>query len=502
MGLQVLNNADAAYAAMARWFSSDTAIVEAAAEGYSVLSLGSVVAGTNSGTVKVSAGTDQFGLPQVTYALTDNIACAANADVTNPRWQLIEVDSAGVAQSNLGTAAATPVPPTPTAGRVVHAAVYIPANATTVDALLSTANGKAKIIDKRVLAAGNRLQTFSNADVTVASATRLLLQTGTMSALRTITLPAASAVAPGTPLTMVDVSGTVSGTFPWLIARAGLDTINGGTASFAMAVPYGAITFVSDGSSKWTGLVAGIPQGGTGQTTALAAFDAFAPTTTRGDITYRGATTSLRLAKGTSGQFLKIGANDPAWASIAASDVANSYSNAGTDTTVTSQTNPTALTSLLNATFAIAGNSLAAGDVLHIVGSGNYTNSQNASTIELQLLFGSTTIFDWTTDSLNTSANPRKWVFEMWVSVKTASASGVLELGGWAEVGLAGTANLIQTVAAYGGGANGSRGVISAQFTSVDLTASNAIDLKAKVTTSSSTSTVNLRVFRINKYAA
>ena len=40
------------------------------------------------------------------------------------------------------------------------------------------------------------------------------------------------------------------------------------------------------------------------------------PTTTRGDIIYRGASADQRLAKGTSGQYLKIGANDPEWADI------------------------------------------------------------------------------------------------------------------------------------------------------------------------------------------
>ena len=42
------------------------------------------------------------------------------------------------------------------------------------------------------------------------------------------------------------------------------------------------------------------------------------PTTTRGDIIYRGASADARLAKGTEGQFLKIGANDPVWADVVA----------------------------------------------------------------------------------------------------------------------------------------------------------------------------------------
>jgi hypothetical protein len=40
------------------------------------------------------------------------------------------------------------------------------------------------------------------------------------------------------------------------------------------------------------------------------------PLTTRGDVLYRGASADARLAKGTSGQFLKIGANDPEWADV------------------------------------------------------------------------------------------------------------------------------------------------------------------------------------------
>jgi hypothetical protein len=40
--------------------------------------------------------------------------------------------------------------------------------------------------------------------------------------------------------------------------------------------------------------------------------------TTRGDIIYRGASAAERLAKGTAGQYLQQGANDPQWASVAA----------------------------------------------------------------------------------------------------------------------------------------------------------------------------------------
>ena len=58
-----------------------------------------------------------------------------------------------------------------------------------------------------------------------------------------------------------------------------------------------------------------ISSGGTGQTTATAAFDALAPTTTQGDTIYYNGTDNVRLAKGTAGQALVMnsGATAPEW---------------------------------------------------------------------------------------------------------------------------------------------------------------------------------------------
>jgi hypothetical protein len=64
-----------------------------------------------------------------------------------------------------------------------------------------------------------------------------------------------------------------------------------------------------------------VANGGTGQTTATAAFDALAPTTTQGDIIYHNGTDNVRLAKGTAGQALVInsGATAPEWNTVGAS---------------------------------------------------------------------------------------------------------------------------------------------------------------------------------------
>jgi len=72
-------------------------------------------------------------------------------------------------------------------------------------------------------------------------------------------------------------------------------------------------------ASNVTGTVA-IANGGTGQTTATAAFDALAPTTTQGDIIYHNGTDNVRLAKGTASQVLTMnaGATAPEWATPSA----------------------------------------------------------------------------------------------------------------------------------------------------------------------------------------
>jgi len=92
--------------------------------------------------------------------------------------------------------------------------------------------------------------TFSNADAVVATSTRKLVQIGTMSASRTVTLPAASGVPAGTELVVADLSGSVTTTNTIVVSRAGSDTVNGATST-TIGAAYGWRRFVSDGSSKW-----------------------------------------------------------------------------------------------------------------------------------------------------------------------------------------------------------------------------------------------------------
>lgn len=97
----------------------------------------------------------------------------------------------------------------------------------------------------------------------------------------------------------------------------------------AIGSPDDPVATDSTGSWSWISLLKGIQQqlvgvtgtvpiarGGTGQTAKAAGFDALAPTTTRGDLIFRNATTNARLAAGTSGfALMAAGAGaDPVWA--------------------------------------------------------------------------------------------------------------------------------------------------------------------------------------------
>jgi len=93
--------------------------------------------------------------------------------------------------------------------------------------------------------------TFSNANYTVAATDVAVFQVGTMTAARTVTLPAASSVAAGIEIYIGDGSGTVSGTNTLTIARSGADLIDDAT-SVVIAAPYGARRLFSNGVDRWT----------------------------------------------------------------------------------------------------------------------------------------------------------------------------------------------------------------------------------------------------------
>ena len=98
-----------------------------------------------------------------------------------------------------------------------------------------------------------------------------------------------------------------------VVAPAG--TLSGST--LATGVTASSLTSVGTiATGVWNGTTIALANGGTGQTTKAAAFDALQPMTTSGDIIYGGTSgTGTRLAKGTDGQVLKLVSGLPAWSS-------------------------------------------------------------------------------------------------------------------------------------------------------------------------------------------
>lgn len=94
-------------------------------------------------------------------------------------------------------------------------------------------------------------QTFSNAAATITAGNNLIAQTGTMSASRALTLPAASGLTAGDRIFIVDESGTVTSNNTIAITRAGSDTVNGGSGIIEINIAYGTAVAESNGVGGW-----------------------------------------------------------------------------------------------------------------------------------------------------------------------------------------------------------------------------------------------------------
>lgn len=135
------NEADALVAAMASPDSKDVEVLVAGLAGTGVVGTGCQVTaqGVPDLTLAVAAGT--VAVAGVTAAVAAGNVTITTAHATNPRFDLVVVNSSGTKSVTAGTAAATPVFPTIPASSVVLAAVYVPAN--------DTAIGSTQIVDKR-----------------------------------------------------------------------------------------------------------------------------------------------------------------------------------------------------------------------------------------------------------------------------------------------------------------------------------------------------------------
>lgn len=118
-------------------------------------------------------------------------------------------------------------------------------------------------------------------------------------------------------------------------------------ATLAAGVTASSLTSVGTISTGvWNGTTIAIANGGTGQTTKAAAFDALSPMTTGGDLIYGGASgTGTRLANGSSGQVLQSngGTAAPTWVTPTGGGTVTSVTFTG-DGTVLSSTPSSAVT--------------------------------------------------------------------------------------------------------------------------------------------------------------
>jgi hypothetical protein len=147
---------------------------------------------------------------------------------------------------------------------------------------------------------------YGGTGLTTFTATNNALYSTGATTLTAGTLPVAAG---GTGATTLTLNGVVygNGTSPAGITAAGT------TGQVLIATTSSAPSWGSVPAGSITGTLP-IANGGTGQTTAAAAFNALNPMTTTGDIIYEAsASTAARLPVGSTGQVLTVAGGIPSW---------------------------------------------------------------------------------------------------------------------------------------------------------------------------------------------
>lgn len=186
--------------------------------------------------------------------------------------------------------------------------------------------------------------------------------------------------------------------------------------------------------------------------------------TTRGDIITRGASAVQRLALGSAGKVLRSDGTDLVYAypaSVIATDAGATISSVG------------AATSVLASAITIPAGRVATGDILRFHAGGTWICNVGASTprtVQWDFFLGGSSVFSVVTGTLTAGANPSRWDFGVEIVCINATNNLWLLTSGSHD-------GTNATTPRYGAEANSIRG--SAQVTSVDLTASKVLDLKA-----------------------
>lgn len=157
----------------------------------------------------------------VLRAVAAGTVTIGTADATNPRIDLVVIDSTGARVVRAGTAAAIPAPPARTANDVVLAFVYVPAN--------DTAIASNQIVDKRVLRTQGPITIYKQTTVDTDNNTAAVIEAlnGAGSGL---TIPN------GLLLAGRSLHVRIGGNF----------LLNSGTPTVRVAILYGGTTMFSD----------------------------------------------------------------------------------------------------------------------------------------------------------------------------------------------------------------------------------------------------------------
>jgi hypothetical protein len=133
----------------------------------------------------------------------------------------------------------------------------------------------------------------------------------------------------GTGITITEGAGSITVTNAGVTSLAGTTNeidVSASTGSVTLSLPATINADTTGNAANVTGTVA-IANGGTGQTTQTAAFDALAPTTTKGDLIVSNGSDNIRLAVGTNGYLLTADSAEASGIKWAAAPVSTTVAN-------------------------------------------------------------------------------------------------------------------------------------------------------------------------------
>ena len=114
------------------------------------------------------------------------------------------------------------------------------------------------------------VQYVGDSDSVISSSTRNILLTGSLSNIRTYTLPDATMYPAGSDIYFSDIANSINSTNYVILSSSVGNTING-SVSYTIKTTGATPSIVTDGISKWNFDIIGISRGGTGATSSIGA---------------------------------------------------------------------------------------------------------------------------------------------------------------------------------------------------------------------------------------